>query len=194
MPPVIRTVREHIAWSYANLARANAALVKGDDSYTTVHHIIRSKLFHGLMSGTISMRSLYDDERLKMTVPHACYYCGSAHRLTVDHTIPQMKGGQDDADNLIWARRSCNSSKQGHDMLEWMQAKGMFPALLLLRRYIKIVARYCEREQLMETLLLEIRAATLPFDLGLLPHDYPALADMVLWVPTRNEPVQETAQ
>jgi hypothetical protein len=29
MPPKIHTVREHVAWSYANLARAHAALDDG---------------------------------------------------------------------------------------------------------------------------------------------------------------------
>lgn len=187
MPPEIRIVKEHIAWSYANLARADAALKEGVTRYKPIHHIIRAKLFHGLVSGKMSMRSLYDDERLKMIVPQACYYCGSVQRLAVDHLIPRLKGGPDAADNLIWACRSCNSSKQGRDMLQWMNTKGMFPAVLLLRRYLKIVARYCEQAQLMETILHEACAQALPFDLALLPYQYPPLTDMRLWVYPRED-------
>jgi 5-methylcytosine-specific restriction endonuclease McrA len=79
--------------------------------YKVVHHVIRSKLYHGLLSEKMSMRSLYDDERLKMTVPQACYYCDAQGKLAVDHLIPKVRGGPDEADNLIWACRSCNSSK-----------------------------------------------------------------------------------
>lgn len=137
MAPEILTVKEHIAWSYANLARAHAALQEGSEKYKQVHHIIRSKLFQGLVSGKMNMRSLYDDERMKMTVPQACCYCGNINKLSVDHLIPRIKGGSDESDNLIWACNSCNSSKQGRDMLQWMHDKNRFPSVLLLRRYLK---------------------------------------------------------
>ena len=142
MPKSPTTIRELIARSYANLARAEAALERGASKYATVDHMIRAKLQRGLIDGTMRMRSLYDDERIKMTAPQACYYCGDSHRLCVDHLIPKMRGGPDASDNLIWACRRCNSSKGGRDLLEWMMARNCFPALLLLRRYIKIVARY----------------------------------------------------
>lgn len=141
--PEIQTVGEHIFWSYANLARAQVALEEGVDRYSRGHHIIRQVLFRDLKSGTKSMRSLYDDERLEKTRARACSYCGRVDKLSLDHLIPQIKGGLDEGDNLILACRSCNSSKQGKDMLQWMYASQMFPALLLLRRYLKIVKRYC---------------------------------------------------
>lgn len=179
--PVIVTVRERIAWCYANLGRADAALDAGLDRYGKIHHIIRAKLYHGLVSGTMSMRSLYDDERLKITMPRACY-CGCIANLTVDHLIPRIRGGPDQADNLIVACRSCNSSKQGRDMLQWMQANGTFPPILLLRRYLKIVARYCEREGCMDVGVSQSGDLELPFDLDLLPQEFPPLAELRLWV------------
>ena len=48
--PVPRTFGEQIAWSYANLARAHAALEDGVAKYKVVHHIIRNKMYHGLLS------------------------------------------------------------------------------------------------------------------------------------------------
>ena len=57
-PRAITTIREHIAWSYANLAMADAALSASANAYATVHFMIRNKLYHGLISGRMSMRTL----------------------------------------------------------------------------------------------------------------------------------------
>ena len=42
-----------------------------------------------------------------------CVYCGDRNRgtLTLDHVIPQSKGGGNDWDNLVTACRSCNLQK-----------------------------------------------------------------------------------
>lgn len=187
MPPEIKTVRQHIAWSYANLARADSALQDGVTKYKTVHHTIRNKLYHGLVSGKMSMRSLYDDERLKMTVSQACFYCGSKLNLAIDHLIPRIRRGSDESDNLIWACRKCNSSKQGRDMLSWMQSKGLFPPVLLLRRYMKIVARHCEEHGFMDMELSQAGDADMPFDLLLLPVKFPPLNELKLWAYPEEE-------
>ena len=187
--PTPKTVREQIAWSYANLARAHAALEDGATKYKKVHHIIRNRMYHGLLSGKMAMRSLYDDERLKMTAPQACYYCGAADNLAVDHLIPRIRGGPDEADNLIWACRACNSSKQGRDMLVWATSKGLFPSILLLRRYIKIVARYCDEHGHMDTDLKAAAELDTPFDVCLLPTNFPPLTELMLWVqPAKENP------
>lgn len=129
------------------------------------------------------MRSLYDDERIKMTAAQACYYCGHMHGLCVDHLIPRMRGGPDASDNLIWSCRSCNSSKGGQDLLEWMKVKDRFPPLLLLRRYIKIVAAYCEEHGRLDSMLDRLdEEPALPFDVRLLPTRFPPLQEMTLWV------------
>ncbi|MDF7826249.1 HNH endonuclease [Pontiellaceae bacterium B12227] len=191
MPPKteIITVRDHIAWSYANLARADAALSKGAEKYSRLHHMIRAKLFKGLREQTMQMSSIYKDERLKMTLPQACYYCGDDENLAVDHLIPRIKGGRDEADNLIWACRSCNSSKRDKDMLSWLLDKDDFPSILLLRRYIKLVARYCESKNLLDEKLEEVLKTNLPFSLERLPYTFPPLQDLKLWIyPTEREP------
>jgi 5-methylcytosine-specific restriction endonuclease McrA len=180
--PEPKTIREQIAWSYANLARAHAALNDGVNKYKIVHHVIRNRLYYGLISGKMAIRSIYDDERLKMTVPQACYYCGSTTYLSVDHLIPKIKGGPDEADNLIWACRSCNSSKQGRDMLVWARQKGFFPSVLLLRRYLKIVARYCEQNGYMDASFDEEIGKAMPFDITQLPTEFPPLSEVKLWV------------
>ena len=144
--------------------------------------MIRARLQYGLINGTMKMRSLYDDERLKMTVPQSCYYCGDTDRLCVDHLIPKMRGGPDAPDNLIWACRQCNSSKGGRDLLEWMTIKNRFPPILLLRRYIKIVARYCEEHGRLDSVLNQLdEEPALPFDVRMLPTRFPPLNELTLW-------------
>ena len=176
------TVRELIAACYANLASADSALSGGRGKYITVDYMIAARLYKGLVTETMSMRSLYHDERLKMTMPQACYYCGSQQNLAVDHLIPRLRGGPDEADNLIWACRACNSSKSGRDMLEWMQVKGSFPSILLLRRYVKIVSRHCSRAGCMDVLLEDSGDIDLPFDIKRIPAVFPPLGELRLWV------------
>lgn len=188
MTPRIKSVRDHIAWSYANLARIQTALMEGSDKLEKTHHAIRARMWRGLRTQELKMGSLFDDERLKMTMPQACYYCGQKGSLSVDHLIPRIKGGPREADNLIWACRSCNSSKQGRDMLVWMAFKGKFPPVLLLRRYMKIVALYCEEEGIMELDLEDVKQRELPFAIDLLPYKFPRLSTLRLWVyPVESE-------
>ena len=42
-----------------------------------------------------------------------CVYCGNSNQrtLTLDHVIPQSKGGKDSWDNLVTACRQCNGEK-----------------------------------------------------------------------------------
>jgi hypothetical protein len=178
----IETVRDKIAWSYANLARAHVALLEGSIKYTKTHHIIRSRLFKGLVTGRMSMRSLYDDERLKMTLPQCCSYCGSRERLSLDHLIPRIKGGSDEADNIVWACRSCNSSKNGREMLRWMNERESFPSIYLLRRYIKIVMAKSESLCILDNLLIDFDETDYPFSIKLLPVSFPPLEKLFLFV------------
>lgn len=180
--PDIRTVRDHIAWSYANLARAHAALGSGATTYSRTHHMIRARLFKGLRTGATQMRTIMDDEATKLHYPTVCCYCGGAEKLSLDHLIPRIKGGADSADNLIWACRSCNSSKGDRDLLQWLKGSGRFPPLLLLRRYTKLIARFCENEGLLDLPLGEALRAPLPFRLDLLPAEFPELQSLKLWI------------
>lgn len=40
-----------------------------------------------------------------------CMYCGSGNQLTVDHIIPQSRGGKTNFDNCTTACRPCNNKK-----------------------------------------------------------------------------------
>jgi len=54
---------------------------------------------------------------------HACVYCGSTERLTMDHLIPLSRGGTNVESNLVSACYSCNCSKGPKDSFEWFQTR-----------------------------------------------------------------------
>ena len=118
-----KTVGQSLYWSYANLVMAWVLRLRRDSSYGKLHYMIRNKSYYGYLRGTMKIASFLKDERRKIILSEFCSYCGSQDHLTLDHMIPRMKGGPHSADNLVVACRSCNSSKQGRDLLEWMAAE-----------------------------------------------------------------------
>lgn len=50
---------------------------------------------------------------------HQCAYCGSKENITLDHIIPQAKGGTDHITNVICACESCNRAKAHTDFYGW---------------------------------------------------------------------------
>ncbi len=188
MAPPLVTVRDQLAWSYANLAMADAAIGRGDSKFGTLHYMIRSKLFKGLVTGTMKIGSLFKDEKLKLEMPKACCYCGAIERLSLDHLLPRHMEGADNADNLVWACRTCNSSKGSTDMLAWFLKKEVRPPLLLYRRYMKLAFQFCEQHQLMDALLADLPTLGIPFRLDLLITWFPDPLTWVLWVEPRQPP------
>lgn len=180
--PEIATLREQIAWAYANLAQAHAAKEAGVERYKPVHYAIRNRLFSGLTAGTLSMRTLCDDERLKMTLPQCCVYCGSKRFLSLDHLIPKKKNGSESSDNIVWACRSCNSSKSDKDLIEWFGSRGDFPSIFILRRYLKLIFAICEERNILDIPFESIDISSLPFSASSFPLKFPRLRDLVLWV------------
>ena len=176
----ITTIGELLYWSYANLAMAHSAITAKAEKYGRTQFMIRSRLYKSLNKNTMSISPLADDERLKMILPQACCYCGSRNDLSVDHLIPTKRGGANTGDNLVWACRSCNSSKCAHDVLEWLAQRNQFPPILLLRRYLKLAIDICREKNLMNTLLTE--APELPFSLSTIPQTYPQPNQLCLWV------------
>src|SRR4051812_34545996 len=109
---VPKTVGESLYWSYANMAMAFASSRHSRQAYQQIDFIVRSKTYHGLLKGKLKLGSLLKDEKEKLNFAQRCCYCGDSNNLTLDHLVPQFKGGVDSADNIVWACRSCNSSKQ----------------------------------------------------------------------------------
>ena len=55
-----------------------------------------------------------------------CVYCNSEEDLTLDHIIPQSKGGKDEKTNVVCACKKCNYSKGHTDWSEWFKAQDFF--------------------------------------------------------------------
>ncbi len=176
----ITTVGELLHWSYANLAMAHSAIEAKADNYGRIQFMIRSRLYKGLNLQTMKIGPLADDERLKMLLPQACCYCASRDHLSVDHLIPTKRGGANSGDNLVWACRSCNSSKCAADALEWLARRNMFPPILLLRRYLKLAVEMSRERNLMDAPLAT--PPDLPFSLTAIPKVYPPPSQLKLWI------------
>ncbi len=76
-------VKELLFWSYANLAMAHTALDKKQNKYATFNYMIRAKLFKGLMEGSMNIRTIFDDEKIKLLSGNMCSYCGVTENLAV---------------------------------------------------------------------------------------------------------------
>ena len=176
----IETVREQIYWSYANLAMAHTAVDKKQEKYGRFNYMIRAKLFKGLTDGNMNMRTIFDDEKIKIKTGQICNYCGSAEKLTLDHIFPQKFGGQDTAENLIFACRSCNSSKGKKDLMEWMIFRGQFLPLMIIRRYLKLTFNYCIENNLIDRKTEELKELKLPFKIDFLPTSFPNPKELTL--------------
>ena len=61
-------------------------------------------------------------DRILAEIPEhrVCAYCGKAEAQTLDHIIPQSKGGTDDPQNLVACCIPCNSSKQDRDLVDFL--------------------------------------------------------------------------
>lgn len=174
------TVRELIYYSYSNLAMAHTAVKGNQEKYGSFNFMIRAKLFKGLRDGTMNMRTIFDDEKVKLQSGRICSYCGSTNHLALDHIFPRKLGGTDAAENLILACRSCNSSKGKKDLLEWMNARGRFLPLMVIRRYLKMTFYYCSQNNLLDKNIEDLSEMKLPFRIDLLPTKYPNPSELIL--------------
>ena len=152
---------------------AHSAVERGHEKYGTYNYIIRAKLYKGLKDGTMNIRSIFDDEKVKLKTGQVCNYCGSLENLALDHIFPQKYGGIDIGENLIYACRRCNSSKGKKDLMEWMNYKETFLPLMVIRRYLKLVYKRCDQNGFLDKKIEELQNLELPFKLDLIPTSFP---------------------
>jgi len=172
------TIEDRIFQSYSNLAMAHAAVSDLASSYSKKHFMIRSRLAKGLRKGTMKIGSLFDDEKEKMS-NQSCCFCGSTEKLSIDHLLARKHGGTDSGDNLILACRTCNSSKNKKDMVDWHLDRDLFPPLSVLRRYLKILHQYCETRSLLHLKLDNPEISSIPFSVSSLPIKFPSPEQLV---------------
>lgn len=178
-----KTIGEKLYWSLGHTIMAVQTYRKGETKYTNFYKV-RSCVYHGSMdkkntSLIKNCQELLEDEKLKMKLPHVCYYCGDADpkKLVIDHMIPKIKGGKDFGENLVPSCKHCNSSKGGKDMLEWMKLKEINPSVLVLRRYLKLALLYCKTNDLLDYPASDYKKIDLPFTFELIPIRLPDLGN-----------------
>lgn len=179
MEKTFKTVGEYFHWVYANLAMAHATLNGGHQKYEQMDFIIRARLYKGLNDGTMHIASVYEDEKYKLSNVK-CAYCGKTKSLTLDHLLSRKNGGQDSGDNLVYACKSCNSSKNKKDLLEWYTEKNEFPPVLVLRRYLKLAYSYYAVNGYLDLPFEAFNSCCDLFRLDLLPDKFPAPKDLKL--------------
>lgn len=174
-----KTIKEVLYWSYANLSMAYKAIDDKTERYNRLHYSIRAKLFKGMMSGNMNPRSMFHDEKSKLNSDKCCVYCGKTRNLQLDHIIPKNKGGKDNGENLVWACRNCNASKNDTDLMEWCYKKHDFPPLQVLRNYMKLVIQYCNDNSLMDEDVDTSCEMNLPFAIEFIPLEFPQPKDLI---------------
>ena len=161
----VRTVGELLFWSYSNVAASEVADTLGLAAFDRSCFMVRARLFKGLRTGTMKVGSLFDDVK---TMPQAaCVYCGAPPppKLHADHLIPRYLGGLESADNLVWACRSCNSSKGARDLLDWYSWQDRLVPWRLARRYLKLAMKEATAKGVMDASLQTPPAVTFRLDL-----------------------------
>ena len=66
---------------------------------------------------------------------HKCAYCGSEENITLDHVLPQCKGGLDVKTNIVACCHSCNQSKGHTHWEDWFFAQDFFTEEKLYKLY-----------------------------------------------------------
>lgn len=173
------TVREYFHWLYANLAMAHVALKKGHAQYEQIDYMVRSKLYKGLNCQTMHIASIYEDEKYKLSNVK-CAYCSATEHLSLDHLFPRSLGGTDSGENLVYACSSYNSSKSNKDLLVWRAEKQVFPPILVLRRYLKLVYQAFEADEYLDLPFDEFANCCGQFHLNLLPYEFPDPQELTL--------------
>jgi len=181
-PPVEeRTVLEQFAWTYATMTMVYASRRHGGDAYTQTGFIVRNKNYHGILRGTLNLGALLVDERSKHRHIDRCSYCFAGDAHTIDHLIPQLRGGTHDAYNILVSCRSCNSSKGARDFLIWSTARDHYPPIRPLRRYLKLMYHCCNELGILDVPLVEAPELSddFPFSIASLPDHEPDLKKIV---------------
>ena len=176
---IFSTLAELLYWSYANLQMADAACNMGKQTYDRVCFMIRSKAYKSYCEGRWQISDLYKQQIEKLQQSnYACAYCGkvfsSPKEATVDHIFPRIKGGTNEMENIVFACKTCNSSKADRDMFGWyVEHFDTFPSIYLTATYLKKIYLFAQANNLLNIELSVLDTMDLPFDWKYIPTKYP---------------------
>jgi hypothetical protein len=141
MPPgYVKTIREEILYEYAKLISRSA---HGKIVYPFV-----ADRFKKLRDGQVTISGTIREWEREQELPHQCVFCGSTEDLSTDHLIPKSRGGDDSADNLVQACKTCNSSRGDKGVFEWLGLKEKDKLhRLVAGKYLKQLLKIHEQEK-----------------------------------------------
>ncbi len=117
MPPgYVRNIEEEIFYEYAKLI--SRSVFSGIINYRFV-----SDRFKALRNGEINMSGTIREWQKEQELPKECVFCTTNDNLEVDHLIPRNRGGSDEADNVVWACKTCNTSRGDQGVFQWLGLK-----------------------------------------------------------------------
>ncbi len=117
MPPgYVRNIEEEIFYEYAKLI--SRSVFGGQINYRFV-----SDRFKALRNGEINMSGTIREWQREQELPKECVFCATNDNLEVDHLIPRNRGGSDEADNVVWACKTCNTSRGDQGVFQWLGLK-----------------------------------------------------------------------
>lgn len=76
-------------------------------------HSPKDYLFNLYTTSSAEAKRLWR-KHIKEQWNHKCAYCESEENLTIDHIVPQSRGGSDTTKNVVCCCHSCNQNK-GHE-------------------------------------------------------------------------------
>jgi hypothetical protein len=84
--------------------------------------------------------------------------CGSREDLFTDHLIPQNRGGDDSADNLVQACKTCNLSRGDKGLFEWLDLKKKDKLhRLVAGKYLKQLLKVHEQAKTIDISIEQLR-------------------------------------
>lgn len=117
MPPkAIKSVRDIIYYQYAKIISNSSGF--GKENYGVI-----MASWKKLKSGEMHWSSTVREWLREHENPNVCIYCGTEGKLTTEHILPRIHGGEDIPDNVVRVCSICNSSKGGKRMYEWQTLK-----------------------------------------------------------------------
>ena len=173
------TLAELIYWSYANLQMADAASSMHKNQYDRLCYSIRAKAYKQYICGSWHISDLFQQQIEKLQQSNqVCAYCGkvfsSPKDATIDHIFPRIKGGTNEMENIVFACKSCNSSKSDKDMFGWyVEHFNKFPSIYLTASYLKKIYLYALTNDILDLQLDQLNDFDLPFNWHCIPIKYP---------------------
>lgn len=180
------TVEDHILWTYAMLSvtrrfmneRARGKSKEATQGRTKWANIEMSKY----QRGQLNITTLDRDDRLAQEGERVCAHCGDINsEFQWDHLIPRSKlNGEYVALNQVRSCRHCNASRGNKELTLWHRQKQTFPALGVLRRYLKLCYFFALQRGCLKHPAGEAVADGLPFDPRNLPLLFPKV-EVLVW-------------